>query len=336
MAVYAKGEKFMASFGAGATRVRKTFVTEADALLWETQLEAAREAVNALPAPVATCWDLKQALEQTVRHEWKGKGGERVARLNAASAMSFFGPDTLTSEITSAWIVEWMEELEDKHGNSGSTRNRKLSALMMMLKRAEGFGGLTTLPRTKRSNESEHRVRWFTDAEEESMIKMSNHLGLTELADFIIIGLDTGFRRSELLGLTLGDYHKGMLMLHAGETKTGAARSVPCRHRVKEILAKRIADGHSRVFPTLTNSALRKQWEDLRSLLGKADDVGFIPHVLRHTCATRLVSEGVPLTTVQAWMGHKVIQTTMRYAHVVGGQMNAAMEALEARSRHND
>jgi site-specific recombinase XerD len=118
-----------------------------------------------------------------------------------------------------------------------------------------------------------------------------------------------------------------MLMLHAGETKNGDSRSIPCSARVKEILTKKT----HKVFPTLTPAMLRKQWEDLRSVLQKDDDPGFIVHVLRHTCATRLVSEGVPLTTVQNWMGHKVIQTTMRYAHMAHGQLQAAVALLEAR-----
>lgn len=51
MAVYAKGSKFMASVGAGESRVRKTFNTEADALAWEESQGAVREAEKALAEP---------------------------------------------------------------------------------------------------------------------------------------------------------------------------------------------------------------------------------------------------------------------------------------------
>ena len=43
-------------------------------------------------------------------------------------------------------------------------------------------------------------------------------------------------------------------------------------------------------------TALRKQWETLRQMLKRVDDPSFIPHVMRHTCATRLVAEGVQST----------------------------------------
>lgn len=335
MAVYPRGKKFMASVGAGATRIRQSFKTESEALAWEQAQGALREAVKALPvAPVIlapTCWTMQEAFDQVLRHVWKGTPGEAKAVLNAQQALTFFGPNTPTSAITPTWIIEWMTELQDEYENSGSTCNKKLSALNMLLKRAVDLGGLETQPRVKRYKESQHRIRWYSDTEEKAMLSMSTHLGLPELHDFIVIGLDTGMRRSELLGLTLADYHKGNLILHAGETKNGDSRSIPCRDRVKAILAARQADGQHRVFPTLTHQALRKQWDDLRSILGKSEDPGFIPHVLRHTCATRLVAEGVPLNTVMVWMGHKVIQTTMRYAHMQTGQLQAAVALLEAR-----
>lgn len=333
MAVYAKGDKFMASFGAGASRVRKTFSTEAAALLWETQQDTAREAVKAIAVPAVTGWTLQKCFDQAHRRNWKGNGGEKASVINATSALTFFGPDTPASAITPNDIREYMEDLEDTHGNSGSTRNRKLSALNMMLKEAIEYGGLEKLPRTMRAKETKHRVVWFTDAEEVDMLKMADHMGRPELQDFIAIGFDTGFRRMEILGLTVDDCVGGMVLLHEGQTKTDNARSVPDTPRIREIVAKRKLAGDHRLFPTLTVSGLRKQWDDLRALLGRADDAGFIPHVMRHTCATRLVTSGVPLTAVQAWMGHSDVQTTMRYAHVVGGQLLAARERLEARNK---
>jgi integrase len=330
MAVYAKGLYWMGSVGAGATRLRKTFKSQGEAQAWVDATEAAREAPGAVAAPTIvprpTVWTLGHAYDEVYRHVWRGTAGEPKATANSKAAMAFFGANTLCSEITSEMILEWMTELQDEYENSGSTCNKKLSSLSMMLTRAEEFGGLDRKPRMKRYRESKHRVRWFTDQEEIKMLNMCKHLGLDALHDFIIIGLDTGFRLSENLGLTVSDYHNGMLVLHEGETKNGSARSVPCTLRVSQIIESRTSH---RVHPTLTRSSLRKQWDDLRSMLDRLADPGMIVHVLRHTCATRLVSKGVPLPTVQAWMGHKVIQTTMRYAHVVGGQLLSARDALE-------
>ena len=47
---------------------------------------------------------------------------------------------------------------------------------------------------------------------------------------------------------------------------------------------------------------------------GLLTDPQFVIHALRHTCATRLMAAGVDVVTVQHWLGHKDISTTMRYA----------------------
>jgi integrase len=336
MATYQKtnSTRWMASVGAGDNRERKSFPTEAEAKAWEAQELAVRSLSRPIASQLATIssgWTLMDAFDNALKHQWQGTGGEYKAILNAKSAMDFFGADAQCSAVTAGGVLEWMEELKDINENCGSTCNKKMSALSVMLKRAMDFGGLKAMPKMTRYKESEHRIRYYNDKEEQLMLAMCKQVGLNELHDFVVIGIDTGFRRGELLGLELNDYHKGMLLLHAGKTKNKQPRSVPCSARIKAIMDARREAGEFRVFPTLTNSQLRSQWDNLRALLKKNDDPGFIVHVLRHTCCTRLVSEGVPLTTVQAWMGHKTIQTTMRYAHLSQGQLQAAVAALEAR-----
>jgi site-specific recombinase XerD len=39
-------------------------------------------------------------------------------------------------------------------------------------------------------------------------------------------------------------------------------------------------------------------------------------HTLRHSYATHLLEAGVPLTVLQQQLGHKDIETTLRYVHL--------------------
>jgi integrase len=47
--------------------------------------------------------------------------------------------------------------------------------------------------------------------------------------------------------------------------------------------------------------------------------VSYSPHTLRHTCASRMVQNGIPLAVIKEWLGHKSINMTMRYAHLLPG-----------------
>ena len=62
--------------------------------------------------------------------------------------------------------------------------------------------------------------------------------------------------------------------------------------------------------------------------MGLLEDDQFVPHMLRHTCASRLVSKGIQLPQVMLWMGHRNIQTTMRYSHLAPKDLDGAAKAL--------
>jgi integrase len=64
----------------------------------------------------------------------------------------------------------------------------------------------------------------------------------------------------------------------------------------------------------------------------QAGIAGFTWHCLRHTFASRLVMAGVDLRTVQEFLGHKSIMTTMRYAHLAPEHQANAVERLVAKT----
>lgn len=62
----------------------------------------------------------------------------------------------------------------------------------------------------------------------------------------------------------------------------------------------------------LSTGAIRKILHSLQNESG-VDDI--IPHKLRHTMATEALNSGMPITSIQALLGHVKVDTTVRYAH---------------------
>jgi site-specific recombinase XerD len=73
----------------------------------------------------------------------------------------------------------------------------------------------------------------------------------------------------------------------------------------------------------------RRDWRHwFTDAVAKAHVANFRWHDLRHTFASRLVMAGVPLRAVQVLMGHKCIETTLRYSHLGDSHLQKAVERL--------
>jgi hypothetical protein len=59
--------------------------------------------------------------------------------------------------------------------------------------------------------------------------------------------------------------------------------------------------------------------------LKNAGITGACWHTLRHTAASRRIMAGVDLFSVKEFLGHRDIQTTMRYAHLAPGHLQDAV-----------
>ena len=74
--------------------------------------------------------------------------------------------------------------------------------------------------------------------------------------------------------------------------------------------------------------SLGREWNRARKAMGLEDDPWFVFRCCRHTCATRLVQANVNLAVVKEFMGHKTIETTLRYAHVNDTGLTDALRSL--------
>lgn len=104
---------------------------------------------------------------------------------------------------------------------------------------------------------------------------------------------------------------------------------------LQEYLAVRGDGGSEHVF-LYRNAALTRSFIGSRlKMIGEKAGVKVYAHRLRHTCATQLLNAGCRITSIQVFLGHKKLNTTMIYARAydqsVADDYFAAMERVEQR-----
>jgi integrase len=215
-------------------------------------------------------------------------------------------------------------------GNSNSTINKKISALSFMMTHAIRRGKLKARLHLERLPDTGGRIRFLTRDEEANCLAVLEQWGKSDHADAFSILIDTGLRPGELWALQLRDLDMDLGLIHVWLNKTHKPRSVPMTERVKDIIIRRRSITQPLLFSEADNFWFEHVWDRMKFHLGLTEDEQFVPYALRHTCASRLVQKGVHLQVVQEWMGHKSIQTTLRYAHLCPKNLMDAVKVLEA------
>lgn len=131
----------------------------------------------------------------------------------------------------------------------------------------------------------------------------------------LILAIETGMRRGEILGLNWGDVSHNRRVITLTMTKNGSGREVPLSQRAFDTVMewKSLADvDQLQVFPMKPGS-LEQVW---RRLLIRAEIAGLRFHDLRHEGVSRLFERGLNVIEVSSISGHKELRMLQRYTHL--------------------
>lgn len=151
----------------------------------------------------------------------------------------------------------------------------------------------------------------------------------------LLIFLNCGIRRSELVGLNRSDISEDRIrVVGKGNKERIVYMGSSCRKAIDDYLIERnkicLSDDRalfgSRDGNRISVSAVHRLVKK-HLLAAGLDPEQFSAHKLRHTAATLMLSNGVDLKTLQEVLGHEHLNTTQIYTHVESTELKIAAEA---------
>lgn len=296
-------------------RKRMSFPTEKEALAFEEDPYTVLNYGKSGPT-VGTFFP-----DQTDQHYGDTKDWTNAYRISG-ELVRRLGADTPVRNVTTKKVEEMVSALR-KEGNKASTINSKLTKLSVLLKKAKRLELIPSLPEIELLRGVGKRLRFLTPEEES---RLFNGM-LPQWRALSMFLLYSGCRYSEAIDLRWHDITDNKATFW--ETKSGKPRTVPLAFKARVALRwakRRKLDGP---FAGIAYETYRNHWKRAKKAAGLTHDPLVTPHILRHTCASRLVQRGVSITRVQKFLGHATIDMTMRYAHLAPDDLDVAADALD-------
>ena len=278
-----------------------------------------------------------EAVEITLqtRPTWRNGSGRKPAIINCGHFTRHQGLSFPCNRINVTVMEDIGVELEEE-GKSDATINRVTSAVSTVLNHCHRRELCNKPPVFTKRKENEGRHTWFTKEQVEQLIHASmDPYDRKDVADIITVAAYTGMRQGELLKLKAKDIDLGHMKIHVGgrpdvKTKTGNYRAIPIHNRIVSLLSERLEylSPNVKVFGDEWNDKdqLLRAFKKVRKYCGFDESLVF--HSLRHSFATWHAEAGTPMRTLMAAMGHKKIDTTLRYAKPTDAALEQAMSAI--------
>lgn len=241
-----------------------------------------------------------------------------------------------------------------ERGNKGSTLNRKLVAMNIVLTFCWETKRIPALPRIKKIKGVEHSRKFSLSREEEGKIlsclmkwdampRTSKDGGFPRKFDahlyrnFYVFLVETGVRLSEGLRVRWREVdieRRRMIVVSDTQQTTKNKKSRTIRLTQRAVDHLEMMRGHSPYGPfwNLKHRRAEHLWNWAKAEAGFKDEPECVVHCLRHTFASRFLeaSHG-NLKAAQVLLGHSSIKVTAdTYSHLANESLDGYFDTLEA------
>lgn len=244
-----------------------------------------------------------------------------------------FRPGLDFKDITYTFLKDFEVYLREK-GNGINTVAKHLRQLRTLVNEAinQGYIHADAYPFRKfKIKQEKGRHEFLTPDELKKLENLEvSDRKLRHVLDAFLFCCYVGLRFSDFCQLTPANFIRvnGKRWLHFKSIKTGIELRLPL-HLLFEGKALAILDRYNIAeFASLgSNSEVNKALSVIAGMARIKKHITY--HTARHTCATLLIHQGVPITTVQRLLGHTSVKTTEIYSEILSSTIVKDLRAIK-------
>ena len=260
--------------------------------------------------------------------------------LTTVTVLQEFRPGIDFKDITYTFLRDFEVHLKEK-GNSVNTIAKHLRQLRTLVNEAinQGYIPSDAYPfRKYKIKQEKGRKEFLTPDELKRLENLDVDKKLRHVLDAFLFCCYTGLRYSDFCQLTPENIIRvnGKRWLYFKSVKTDVEIRLPL-HLLFEGKALAVLERYDIVtdFAKIgPNSEANKYLAQLAALARIRKHITY--HTARHTCATLLVHQGVPITTVQKLLGHTSVRTTEVYSEVLSNTIIRDLKAVKRKKKTPD
>jgi site-specific recombinase XerD len=227
---------------------------------------------------------------------------------------------------TNKTITDYYQELQNKNLKTSSLNSYLLAlkSYALFLKDTQKEAFATPVLRKKVVFEP---IDFLTKEEIKTLFQATQKRTDYHHRDQAVLGClyHLALRASEAINLKIADIDFENKLVFIEKSKTGHQRQVPMNESVmaifKSYLNQRNLSKTENEFLLIGQRGKLKSVNSIETILkvitkNSGLQKRIYPHLLRHSIATHLLANGMPLEKVSQFLGHKNIGSTQRYTHL--------------------